>query len=102
MRSLNECLSRVPLILENMCALLLRFRTKKIGIIPDIEKAFLQVGLQEHNQNVARFLWIKDTKSCRVNRLPRRCNKTLHRIKTNFSECVNEFTRIDIKLTKTK
>ena len=56
MRSLNECLSRVSLILENMCALLLRFRAKKIGIIPDIEKAFLQVGLQEHNQDVARFL----------------------------------------------
>ena len=41
MKSLNECLSRGPTILEDICALLFRFRTKRIGIIADIEKAFL-------------------------------------------------------------
>ena len=128
-----------------MYALLLRFRIKRIGINANFEKAFLQVGLQEQDQNVTRFLWIKDTKTKEINnnletyrfiripfgiisssfhlkntiqhhlgecnsvialqikidiyvdnRLRRRCNKALHRIKTNFSDCVNQFTRMDI------
>ena len=40
-KSINECLYRSPVILEDLCGLLLRFRTKKIGIVSDIEKAFL-------------------------------------------------------------
>ena len=67
MRSLNECLSRGQTILEDMCPLLLRFRTKRIGIIADIEKAFLQVGLREQDRDIARFLWIKDTKTKEIN-----------------------------------
>ena len=59
-KSLNECLHRGPVILEDLCSLLLRFRTKKIGLIADIEKAFLQVGLQECDRDVTRFLWFKD------------------------------------------
>ena len=47
MRSLNECLNRGPIILEDMYALLLRCITKKIRIIAGIEKAFMPVGLQE-------------------------------------------------------
>ena len=43
--SLNECLQRVPVILEDICGLLMIFRTKKVGIVADIEKAFLQIGL---------------------------------------------------------
>ena len=39
--SLNECLYRGLVILEDLCGLLLRFRMKRIGIIADIEKAFL-------------------------------------------------------------
>ena len=63
MKSLNGCLSRRPVILEDMPALLLRFRIKRIGIIADIEKPFLQVGLQELDRDVTRFLWRKDTKT---------------------------------------
>ena len=59
-KSLNECLHRGPVILEDLCGLLLRFRTKKIGIIADIEKAFLQIGIHESDRDVTRFLWLKD------------------------------------------
>ena len=59
-KSLNECLLRGPVILEDLCGLLLRFRTHKIGLASDIEKAFLQVGLQEMERDVTRFLWLKD------------------------------------------
>ena len=63
-RSLND---RGPLILEDICALLLRFRTIRIGIVADIEKSFLQVGLQEQNRDVTRFRWIKNIKTEEIN-----------------------------------
>ncbi|XP_066935525.1 uncharacterized protein [Clytia hemisphaerica] len=59
-KSLNECLYRGPVIMEDLCGLLMRFKTKKIGIVSDIEKAFLQIGIQEDQRNVTRLLWVKD------------------------------------------
>lgn len=59
-RSLNECMYRGPSMLEDLTALLLQFRMGKIGITADVEKAFLQVGLQEHDRDVTRFLWVKN------------------------------------------
>lgn len=61
-KSLNECLYRGPVLLEDICHLLLRFRMNKVAMISDIEKAFLQVGLQKEDRDVTRFLWLKDTK----------------------------------------
>ena len=59
-KSLNECLLRGPVILEDLCGLLLRFRMHKIALASDIKKAFLQVGLQEKKCVVTQFLWLKD------------------------------------------
>ena len=59
-KSLNECLYHGPVILEDLCGLLLRFRTHKVALTRDIEKAFLQVGLQPTDRDVTRFLWLKD------------------------------------------
>ena len=78
-KSLNKCLYRGPVILEDLCGLLLRFRARKIGLVSDIKKAFLQVGLHEADRDVTRFLWLKDIKKpvskenllvCRFKRLP--------------------------------
>ncbi|XP_063547551.1 uncharacterized protein LOC134755001 [Cydia strobilella] len=60
-KSLNECLYSGPSMLEDLTALLLKFRTKRYGILGDVEKAFLQVALQEDDRDVTRFLWLKDT-----------------------------------------
>ena len=62
--SLNECLHRGPVILEDLCGILLRFRTTKIGIIADIEKAFLQVALNQRDRDVTGLLWLKDINRC--------------------------------------
>ena len=58
--SLNDCLYRGPVMLNNLCGMLLRFRLKPVGLTSDIEKAFLQIGLQKEDRDVTRFLWLKD------------------------------------------
>ncbi len=59
-RSFNECLFRGPVLLPDLCGLLLRFRLNKLGIIADIAKAFLQMGLLENQRDVTRFFWVKN------------------------------------------
>ena len=59
-KSLNDCLYRGPVILEDLAGLLIRFRTHTIAMTADIEKAFLQVGLQMPDRDVTRFFWYKD------------------------------------------
>ncbi|MCP4486958.1 MAG: hypothetical protein GY820_06515 [Gammaproteobacteria bacterium] len=60
LHSLNECLFRGPILLPDLAGMLLRFRQRPIAISADIEKAFLQVGLQVPDRDVTRFLWLKD------------------------------------------
>ena len=61
-KSLNECLHQRPVILEDLTELLMRFRTKRIGLFADIERAFSQVRLQHEDRDVTTFLWLKDIK----------------------------------------
>ena len=58
-RSLNECLYRGPVLLHDLCGLLMRFRLHKVALVSDIEKAFLQVGIHPSERDVTRFLWVK-------------------------------------------
>jgi hypothetical protein len=41
--------------------MLIRFRIHRVAIVADIEKAFLQIGLQNDQRDVTRFLWLKNT-----------------------------------------
>ncbi|XP_065186225.1 uncharacterized protein LOC135817053 [Sycon ciliatum] len=59
-KSLNECIHRGPVLLPDLCGILLRFRLNPIAMSSDIEKAFLQVGLHVRDRNVTRFLWVRD------------------------------------------
>ena len=58
--SLNESLHRGPVNLPDLCGILLRFRLKPMAISSDVEKAFLQIGLNMPDRDVTRFLWVKD------------------------------------------
>lgn len=58
--SLNDCLMVGPTFLNDMCSILLRFRTHKYGLSTDIEKAFLHVTLHESDRDYTRFLWLSD------------------------------------------
>uniref|UniRef100_A0A8D8XZE8 Integrase catalytic domain-containing protein n=1 Tax=Cacopsylla melanoneura TaxID=428564 RepID=A0A8D8XZE8_9HEMI len=58
--SLNELLYRGPVLLENLCSILIRFRFHRYGVIADLEKAFLNIGLNEEDRDFTRILWVKD------------------------------------------
>lgn len=59
--SLNDCLHKGPSFNQLILDLLLRFRSYKIPLTADIEKAFLMVGMEERDRDVLRFLWVDDT-----------------------------------------
>ena len=56
--SLNECLYSGPALTPTIFNVLLRFREKRIALVGDIEKAFLNVGVAEEDRDVLRFLWV--------------------------------------------
>jgi len=58
--SLNSLIHKGPPLQENIVKLLVNFRLHEIAITADIEKAFLQISLNEVDRDVVRFLWIKD------------------------------------------
>ena len=65
-KSLNECLYRDPVMLNDLCGLLMRFRLHQVAIVADIDKAFLQIGLQPNQRDVTRFVWLKESDQSRV------------------------------------
>ena len=77
--SSNHGLNRGPVILEDLCGPSLPFRTHKVTLTADIEKAFLQVGFHPSDRDVTRFLWLKgpskpltkdNLQICRLTRVP--------------------------------
>ncbi|WKY08755.1 hypothetical protein Q1695_007907 [Nippostrongylus brasiliensis] len=58
--SLNEVLYQGPVLLPMLFDMLLRFRTGRIALISDVEKAFLQVRLHHEDKDATRCLWVRD------------------------------------------
>uniref|UniRef100_A0A7I4Y5Q5 Reverse transcriptase domain-containing protein n=1 Tax=Haemonchus contortus TaxID=6289 RepID=A0A7I4Y5Q5_HAECO len=58
--SLNDVTHQRPTMLPKLYSILLRFRVGKYVLISDVEKAFLQVRLQERDRDFTRCLWVKD------------------------------------------
>ena len=107
MKSFNECLHRSSVILEDLCGLLLRFRTKRIGIIADIEKEFLQAGLHQKDCDIATLLWLKDINRkltdnniCLFARLPFRVISSLFLLSITIEHHFNEKNTTTVKQIK--
>ncbi|UYV80331.1 hypothetical protein LAZ67_18002470 [Cordylochernes scorpioides] len=64
--SLNDCLASGPNVIEQIPAILLKFREKAIGVIADIRKAFLQIEVKEEDRDYLRFLWWKSNHQIQV------------------------------------
>ena len=58
--SLNDCLEKGPILMNNLVEILIRFRLYPIAFTSDIEKAFLNVRLDEGDRNYTTFLWLSD------------------------------------------
>ena len=58
--SLNDCLYAGPKFEQSIMDIILRFRSHKVALIADIEKAFLQISIKEEDRDALRFLWFDD------------------------------------------
>ena len=56
--SLNDCLDVGPCLTKNLVEILLRFRLHPVAFVSDIEKAFLNIQLQENDRDYTKFLWL--------------------------------------------
>ncbi|XP_072143108.1 uncharacterized protein [Dermacentor andersoni] len=59
--SLNDVLFAGPNLNPNLADILIRFRVHNVAIMSDIEKAFLQIELEESARDAVRFLWYQST-----------------------------------------
>ena len=57
--SLNDMLEKGDNLIPELFRILLNFRTGRIGLIADIEKAFLQVSIAGEGRDALSFLWYK-------------------------------------------
>ena len=58
--SLNNCLYKGPQLTPLLFEILIRFRSKNVSLVGNIEKAFLQIAFSENDSNYLRFLWFDD------------------------------------------
>ncbi|XP_006811861.1 uncharacterized protein LOC100373153 [Saccoglossus kowalevskii] len=55
-QSLNDCLETGPSLLNDLTSILLRFCVNRFALTSDIEKAFLQVGLENDDHEFTKFM----------------------------------------------
>lgn len=60
--SLNECLHTGPSLNPLLFKILVRFRENKVALVGDIEKAFLNIAVDERDRDSLRFLWVEDAR----------------------------------------
>ena len=57
---LNNCLSTAPNYIPLIFDILVKVWKKRIGLVADIEKAFLLISVCEKDRNMLKFLWLKN------------------------------------------
>ena len=58
--SLNDCLLEGPSLYPDIIGIILRFRLHPFALIGDVEKAFLQISLDERDRDFTRFYWFDE------------------------------------------
>ena len=105
--SANDCLHKGPSLTPLLFDILLRFREKRVALIGDIEKAFLNIEVDKEGRDFLGFLWldgVSDPSSeivvyrfCRVlfglNASPFLLNATLRHHISKFKNEDPEFVR---------
>ena len=83
--SLNDCLLVGPKFNQKILNILMRFRSYRIALTADIEKAFLMISVQEKDRDVLRFLWVSDIDEDEVKIRPLRFTRVV------FGVCSSPF-----------
>lgn len=105
--SLNDCLHVGPSLNPLLFDILLRFREKRVALIGNIEKAFLNIDVDKRDRDCLRFLWCEDVHNpdskivvyrfCRVvfglNASPFLLNATLRHHVSKYKDVDPEFVR---------
>ena len=105
--SLNQCLHAGPLLLPKIIDVMLRFRSKKVALVGDLEKAFLMVAVDGRHRDFLRFLWISNIHSdtleivikrfCRLvfglSQSPFLLNATLHHHVKKYEDVDQDFVK---------
>lgn len=105
--SLNDCLHKGPSLNPLLFDILLRFREKRVVLVGDIEKAFLNIEVDSADRDYLRFLWLENVhdpkgrvvvyRFCRVvfglNASPFLLNATLRHHISKFEDIDPEFVR---------
>lgn len=60
LHSLNNCFKKGPNLTPLIFNVLLKFRTHKIGITSDVEKAFHQIIINPEDRDMMRMLWFEN------------------------------------------
>ena len=58
--SLNDCVYTVPSLSTEILKILLCFRGRKIRLVADIEKAFLNIAIDKEQRDMIQFLWVEN------------------------------------------
>ncbi|XP_064394514.1 uncharacterized protein LOC135341786 [Halichondria panicea] len=58
--SLNDCLDQGPKFDQKILDILCPFRTHRVAVTADIEKAFLMISVAAKDRDFLRFLWVDD------------------------------------------
>ena len=105
--SFNECLHAGPALTKGIFDIMLRFRSHKVAIVGDIEKAFLMVHMAEADKDVLRFLWVDDISKpepqvitlrftrvvCGLSSSPFLLNATIKHHMEQYEQCDPDFTK---------
>ena len=65
--SLNEILYKGPCLTPKLYDLLVKFRLYPVALVADIEKAYLQILIDERDRDFMRFLWYDDVFATKPN-----------------------------------
>ncbi len=63
---LNDCLHKGPKFINELIAVLMRFRLHNITFAADVKKMFFQIKLHERDRDYHRYLWIKEEAPSKV------------------------------------
>ena len=91
--SLNDCLHVGPSLNPLLYNILLRFRENRIALVGDIEKAFLNVEVDEADRDCLRFLWVSNVEGGNFETLVYR----FCRVVFGLNACISILTKCNLE-----